>query len=417
MPALGMAQETGKLVSWLKQEGESVNEGEAIMEVETDKATVEIEADAAGVLSGVSAQEGDEVPVGQVIAWILSAGEEVPEITPSVITGQEPLVAQEPGPTTSISPVAQKVADKYGVDINKVKPGSKRIQKADVLAYIERESITSSGTGLQPASPKARRLAEEKGIDIHMLTGSGPSGAVITLDVLEADITPHPLVESIPVSTVWGIMADRVTQSWQQAPHFYLMREVNAESLITWRNSLLKRHEQKITYTDLLVKFTAAALKQNPGINVSWERDAISIKSQINVGLAVAIDNGLTVPVIHDADQLGLAEIAAARQDLVMRAQNNKLHPEDLQNGTFTISNLGMYGVDAFIPILNPPQAAILGVGRILKRVVPVNDRPAVQPRMTLTLSFDHRAVDGARGAQFLESLALFIEEPFMLVE
>jgi pyruvate dehydrogenase E2 component (dihydrolipoamide acetyltransferase) len=417
MPALGMVQDTGKLIAWLKQEGESVTEGEAIMEIETDKATVEIEAAGSGVLSGVSAAEGDDIPVGQTIAWILAPGEALPELTQKdAVDGPAP-AAEKSVAVPNASPVAQKVAAEYGVELTKVKGSKGRIQKADVLAYIETQAGEGGGARLSPASPKARRLAQERSIDITMLAGSGPGYAVLTTDVPLTIPSDGLTAESIPVSTIWGIMAERVTQSWRQAPHFYLVREVNADPIIAWRTSLLARYERKITYTDLLVKLVAAALRRNPRVNASWDEETISIKHKINLGLAVAIENGLTVPVIHQADELGLVQIAERRQDLVTRAQNSKLRPEDLQNGTFTISNLGMYGVDAFIPILNPPQAAILGVGRIIKRVVPVNDQPIVQSRMTLTVSFDHRAVDGAQGAEFLETLANLIEEPFRLVE
>jgi len=417
MPALGMAQDTGKLIAWLKVEGESVTEGEAIMEIETDKATVEIEAAGSGILSGVRAAEGDDVPVGQTIAWILAPGEALPEPTQEETVNGPALAPEKSGAAPNASPVAQKVAAEHGIELTEVKASKGRIQKADVLAYIETQSREGEGIRLSPASPKARRLAQERGIDIAALLGSGPGGAVLSADVPLTIPSNDLTTESIPVGTVWGIMAERVTQSWQQAPHFYLVREVNADPIIAWRTSLLARFERKITYTDLLVKLVAAALRQNPRVNASWEGETISLKNEINLGLAVAIENGLTVPIIHRADELSLTQIAERRGDLVTRAQNSKLRPEDIQNGTFTISNLGMYGVDAFIPILNPPQAAILGVGRIIKSVVPVNDQPLVQSRMTLTVSFDHRAVDGARGAEFLETLANLIEEPFRLVE
>ena len=417
MPALGMVQETGKLVAWLKQEGDAVTEGEAIMEIETDKATVEIEASASGVLSGVIAQDGDDVPVGQVIAWILAPGEELPDAAPAPDPPSKKPISQPTTVPAGVSPVAQKVAAEYGVDINIVKPEGGRIQKADVLAYIEKQKSPGGGARLAPASPKARHLAAERGLAIENIVGSGPQGAVIAADIPPAHAVGPAETDTIPVSSVWSIMAERVTQSWRQAPHFYLMREVNAEPLISWRDGLLKRYTQKITYSDLLVRLVATALRGNMRLNVSWANNQIMKSNRINIGLAVAVENGLTVPVIHDADQLSLLQIAERRQDVVERAQINKLRPEDFQSGSFTISNLGMYGVDAFIPILNPPQAAILGVGRIIKRVVPVNDQPTVQSRIKLTISFDHRAVDGARGAQFLDALADFIEEPLRLVE
>ncbi|MBM4440820.1 MAG: 2-oxo acid dehydrogenase subunit E2, partial [Candidatus Rokubacteria bacterium] len=217
------------------------------------------------------------------------------------------------------------------------------------------------------------------------------------------------------VGTVWRVMAERMTQSWTTVPHFYLVREVNASRLISWREAAAKRTGAKITYTDLLVKLVAAALVEHPRVRVSWKDGALIQHDEINIGLAVAIEDGLVVPVIHRADTLSLAEIAARREELVTRAQSGKLRPADITGGVFTISNLGMYGVDAFNAIVNPPQAAILAVGRIADRVVPVNGQPAVQPTMVLTLSCDHRAIDGARAAQFLELAAAFVGEPLAL--
>jgi pyruvate dehydrogenase E2 component (dihydrolipoamide acetyltransferase) len=218
------------------------------------------------------------------------------------------------------------------------------------------------------------------------------------------------------VSTVWRIMAERMTASWTTAPHFYLVREVNVARLVAWLGTARKQTGARITYTDLLVKLVAATLAQHPRVNVSWKDGTLERHAEINIGLAVALEDGLVVPVIARADTLGLKDIATRREDLVARAQAGKLRPPDIQGGVFTISNLGMYGVDAFSAIVNPPQAAILAVGRIADRVVPVNGQPAVQPTMTLTLSCDHRAVDGARGAQFLGALADLIEEPLALL-
>jgi pyruvate dehydrogenase E2 component (dihydrolipoamide acetyltransferase) len=211
-------------------------------------------------------------------------------------------------------------------------------------------------------------------------------------------------------------MAERMTASWTTAPHFYLVREVNVSRLVSWRQRLSKPLGTRVTYTDLLVRLVAAALSEHPRANASWKDGAIVQNAEINIGLAVAVEDGLVVPVLHRADTLSVAEIAASREDLVARAQAGKLRPADIQGGGFTISNLGMFGVDAFSAIVNPPQAAILAVGRIADRVVALNGQPAVQPTVVLTLSCDHRALDGARGARFLEALADLIEEPALLV-
>jgi pyruvate dehydrogenase E2 component (dihydrolipoamide acetyltransferase) len=377
MPALELAQESGKILKWLKSPGDTVKKGEPLVEIETDKVTTEIEAPASGVLGDVTARAGDVVPVGQTIALIFASGE-----------------AGAAGPAPSVAPAPAVV---------KASP--------DVLAHVASQKTSRI---LTAASPKARRLAAERGLDIRALRGSGPGGAVLAADVAVAPSAPR--TEAPGVGTVWRIMAERMTASWTTAPHFYLVREVNVSRLVSWLEQARKQTGARLTYTDLLVRLVAAALSRHPGVNASWKDGAIVQHADINIGLAVAIDDGLVVPVLRRADTLSLAEIATRREDLVNRSQAGKLRPADIQGGGFTISNLGMYGVDAFTAIVNPPQAAILAVGRIADRVVAVNGRPAVQPTLVLTLSCDHRALDGAHGAQFLGALADLIEEPLALL-
>jgi pyruvate dehydrogenase E2 component (dihydrolipoamide acetyltransferase) len=489
LPALGMSQDTGKIVQWLKAEGEQVVKGEPLVEIETDKATVEIEAPADGVLARVSAAAGDDIPVGQVIAAILALEETgVTKETDKQVgvkadagknvqadmegADAEGADAMNRVPTTAVSPLASRIAAEHNVDLNQVKSSGRRIQQADVLSYIQNRENSGAAVGtrfiasapsasapsasapppsalsssapvasvtarLTMASPKARRLAFEQGMDLAAIKGSGPGGAVLAADVQAATTqSSHAPVEyagagsaEIPatlsngavehdmaVSTIWRIMAERTTQGWTSIPHFYLVREVNASRLISWREQVLKRSAEKITYTDLLVKIVAAALRMHPRVNASWHEGKITLKQAVNVGLAVAVEEGLVVPVISQADTLGLSEIARRRVELVTKAQAGKLRPQDISEGTFTISNLGMYNVDAFNAIINAPQAAILAVGRIAERVMPVNGQPAVQPMLVLTLSCDHRAVDGARGAQFLDTVAALVEEPLGLL-
>jgi len=444
LPALGMSRDTGKIVQWLKAEGEQVAKGEPLAEIETDKATVEIEAPAAGVLAHITAAAGDDVPVGQVIANILTPTE--------VSEGKAARVAKQsssengavppaqleaaPRPTIAASPLATRIAAEHNLDLSVVKPTNRRIQKADVLTYLQRQesAVSTQKPGrLVSASPKARRLAAEQGKDLAAVKGSGPEGAVLAADVLATLVQPAVtavevggvapaaekpgvVVSGSTMSNTWRIMAERTTQSWTSVPHFYLVREVNASRLITWREGILKRTTEKVTYTDLLVKVVATALRMHPRLNASWSEGKITLKQDVHVGLAVAVEEGLVVPVIHQADTLSLSALARQRMELVTKAQSGKLRPQDISGGTFTISNLGMYNVDAFNAIINQPQAAILAVGRIAERVVPVNSQPAVQPMMVLTLSCDHRVVDGARGAQFLATLAELIEEPLGLI-
>jgi len=434
MPALEMAQETGKVVRWLKRPGDTVRKGEPIVEIETDKVTVEIEAPASGVLRDVTANEGDVVPVGHTIALITAAGEAasaaaampVMPAASAAATGSLPAPPAPGGASAGAvkaSPLARRIAEQHGVDLGRVKTASGRIEKADVLAYVESRRPTAGGNGqaarLAAASPKARRLAAERGLDVGALRGSGPGGAVLAGDVPAAarPAAPSAPREGAPsVGTVWRIMAERMTTSWTTAPHFYLVREVNVTRLASWLDQARKQTGAHVTYTDLLIKLVAAAISRHPRVNASWKDGTIVQGSEINVGLAVAIDDGLVVPVIHRADTVQLPELAARRADVVSRAQAGKLRPADIQGGGFTISNLGMFGVDAFSAIVNPPQAAILAVGRIADRVVALNGQPVVQPTLVLTLSCDHRALDGARAAQFLGTLADLVEEPLALL-
>jgi len=457
MPALEMAQETGLLVRWLKHDGEAVTQGQPIMEVETDKVTVEIDAPGSGILRGVLAKEGDVIPVGQTIAWILSPGEALPAAsgsdaapaTRSAVPTPLPVRA-EPAPVSvatvtpltvapEISPVARKMAAEHSIDLALlIKPDSRRIEKADVQAYLDaRQPATpvpavahtaSMPVRLTPASPKARRLADEYGLELATIPGSGPQAAVLAQDVIatagralppgDAQQAASAPVESL--SSNWRVMAGRMVESWNTVPHFYLVRDVDATRLVEWRehssSSVEKRSGVKLTYTDLLVKLLATGLRDHPRLNAAWAEDGIRLNPEINVGIATAIQDGLIVPVLRQADHASLSEIAGLRSDLVRRAQEHKLRPADISGGTITLTNLGMYNIDAFNAIVNTPQAAILAVGRIADRVVPLNGQPAVRPMMILTLSCDHRVVDGARAAQFLDDLANLVEDPWRLL-
>jgi len=431
MPALEMTQETGRLVAWLKREGESVNKGEPLMEVETDKVTIEIEAPDSGILGGVLIKENEVVPVGQTIAWILAPGETIPASSPldshsgrASTIGTKTEVKEQVSVKNSaveISPVAKRIAEEHGIDVAVLLSNGKRIEKADVLAYIDSTRQTqpitvSVSTRLTPASPKARRLASERGIDITLLRGSGPDGAVLADDVSFGLSSISSAGNLETPGTVWRVMAERMTASWTTVPHFYLIREVDATNLIAWRANIVPRVEKqagvKPTYTDLLVKLIGFTLRNHPRVNASWMDGKIQSKKYINIGLAVAIDDGLIVPVIRGADSSSIGEIALQRKDLVERAQTRKLRPADISDATFTLTNLGMYNVDVFNAIVNTPQAAILAVGRIAERVVAVNGQPIVRSMMTVSLSCDHRVVDGARGAQFLDELANLIKNP-----
>ena len=382
MPALEMAQETGKLLSWRKKEGEHVSKGEPLLEIETDKAVVEVEALDDGILAGVTAQVGDVIPVGQTIVWIVAPGEKAP--------------AQ----AAAAAPAAR---------------ASSAAATATGAPHIPARTLeTPSGSNAR-ISPKARRLAKEHGVDINLINGSGPDGTITTEDVqafLEKGSTPK-LSEIETLSQTARLMAERTTQSWTSVPHFFVVRDVDAGELLQARERLSpdieKSRNVKLTLTDLLVGLVARALTKHPKMNASWTGDNVRANPEINVSVAMAVKDGVVGAVIHKADTLEMGEISVQRRDLTERARAGRLRPADVAGGTFTISNLGMYKVDAFTAIIPPPQAGILAVGGVADRVVPVNGQPGIRPMMTLTLSTDHRVADGARAAEFMNELAEMI--------
>ena len=387
MPALEMAQETGKLISWLKKEGESVAKGEPLLEIETDKAVMEIESPGDGVLAGVKVEAGTEVPVGRTIAWIVGPGEAPPADEVAAASGRKTTV-----PALSAAPTT---------------PTAASANQSAAPAQFSARSIK--------ISPKARRLASELRVHLADVRGSGAGGEILASDILAAAGSQagasHAQVDG--ASPVSRLMAERTTQSWTTIPHFFVTREVDAGALHQARLKLgpeiERSHGVKLTHTDLLAALVARVLMKHPRMNASWTGEGVRANAEINVGLAMAVEDGVVAPVIHKAHQAALGEIAVKRRELVERAREGKLRPADIAGGTFTISNLGMFGVDAFTAIIVPPQAAILAVGRIAERVVPVgvgsDARPGIRPMMTLTLSSDHRVVDGARAAEFLRDL------------
>jgi len=381
MPALSPAQETGILIEWFKEEGDLIEKGEPLMEVETDKANVEVEATTTGILANITVNLGDEIPVGKVIALILADGESVTE-SKKEYSSSETKVSEEDTAqlqTTISNPL-------------------------DPSANLPTNKIV--------ASPKVRQYAKKEGIDLSFIKGSGPNGVILMEDVLVNQSSTETEENDIPTSKGWRLMADRLTESWSSAPHFNLVRHLDVSNLVTYKKQVQEKNSNRLTYTDLLIKLVSITLKEHPRINASWIDNKIVKNSEINVGLAVDFDGGLIVPVIHKTDELSLGEITNRRKDLITRTQAGKLRSGDLDRGTFTISNLGMFDVDSFNAIINPPQAAILAVGRIVDKVVPVDGLPAVRPILTLNLSFDHRVVDGVRGAKFLKTLSNLIENP-----
>jgi pyruvate dehydrogenase E2 component (dihydrolipoyllysine-residue acetyltransferase) len=393
LPRLGQGMESGTIVRWLKSEGEPVEKGEPLFELDTDKVTQEVEAEAAGVLLKIAVSEG-EVPVGQTVAFIGEQGEDVPEVA----AAPPPVVAEAP---------------------------------SNSLLQAKEEQVpaaAASGNGRIKASPLARRLARERGIDLAALHGTGPEGRIVAEDVEGAEAgapaaapasnrllqTPVPAgeVERVPLTNIRKTIARRLTEAWQ-IPVFQLQTSAD----MTRVNALVARLRERdpdvrVTVTDVLTKISAQALMRHREVNASFTEDAILLHPSANVGLAVAAPQGLVVPVIRGAERLSLTEIAAVRGDLVGRSRENKLRAEDIEGGTFTISNLGMYAVERFTAVLNPPQAAIVAVGTTEDRVVPLDGGTDVRPMVTLTGTFDHRAVDGAPAAAFLQTLKESLEDP-----
>jgi pyruvate dehydrogenase E2 component (dihydrolipoamide acetyltransferase) len=406
LPRLGQGMESGTIVRWLKSEGDKVEKGEPLYELDTEKVTQEVEADAGGVLLKILAQEGQEIQVGKAIAVIGEEGEDVPEAEaepeePTKVTEDEPREEGEP-------PQAKEV-----VEEEQAPPAERREEK---------EEAPARDGGRVKASPLARRIAKERGVDLKALRGTGPEGRIVAEDVERAGVAPGVgapaaapgQVEVVQLSRMRQTIARRLTEAWK-APHFQIAMSADMRASIRLREVLVARTEEegvRPTYSDILTKVCALALMRHRAVNAHFADGETRLFPTANIGIAVAIPDGLIVPVIPSCEVKTIAEIAQARADVVDRARGGKLQNADLENGTFTISNLGMYGVERFIAVLNPPQAAILAVGAIEERAVVSDGEIVAQPRMELTLSCDHRAVDGATASQFLADVKAFLEEP-----
>ena len=390
MPALGVAQEKGTLIHWLKSEGQTVSKGEPLMEVETDKATVEIEAVASGILANVTASAGDEVPVGHTIALILAPGETVPD--------------------KSIAQSLASSKENASVTSAQLKP------EAPIETPILKPDVSGSRI---LASPAARRIAQEHGIDLAALNGSGPEGSVLTADVRRAKQKQLPGLQGptvsgpVPLSSMRRIVGERMTQSKQSAPHFYISMDIDMMAIVGIRNRWKQRGERTLpSINDFILSACAHTLRDFPILNAQFTQDGIEFLPEINIGMAVALEEGLVVPVIRNADRLSLGDLAQQSRQLSEKAQHKKLLPFDYEGGTFTVSNLGMLGVDNFVAIINPPQCAILAVGRVAPRAVADEVGIAVRSMMTATLSADHRVVDGAIAGRFLADFKRRMENP-----
>ncbi|WP_240371460.1 dihydrolipoamide acetyltransferase family protein [Anoxybacteroides rupiense] len=438
MPKLSSTMEVGTLLQWLKEEGEPVDIGEPLFEIMTDKINIEVEAYDRGILLKKYFQADDQVPVNQVIGYIGERGEAVPEEPPILSEGATEPSGQKTEPSAisedavegksnengkvRATPAARRLAKEAGVDLPTISgSGPKgRIHLKDVQQYLETEKE-------QPkASPLARKMAERENIDWKTLQGSGAGGKVMSRDVIHAvpaqasgqKQEQHEVRKKL--SGLRKVVADHMVQSAFTAPHVTLTSDVDMTKAIEMRIALLPTVETqtgfRLTYTDILIKAVGTALSRFPEVNVHLEHDEIIYKKNVNVGVAVAVQDGLIVPVIKQVEQKGLAAICAEAKDLSKRAREQKLRPDELKGSTFTISNLGMYPIDAFTPIINQPEIAILGVGRTQEKPVVVNGEIAIRPIMTVSLSFDHRVIDGAPAAEFLAEVKRILENPYEMI-
>ncbi|MFC9086207.1 dihydrolipoamide acetyltransferase family protein [Nocardiopsis dassonvillei] len=432
MPRLSDTMEEGVISTWVKNVGDKVASGDVLVEIETDKAVMEYEAYEDGYLVKQSVSEGDTVPIGAVIGVIADSPDAVPE--DSGDGGSEP--------------EATPAEEEQGEKAEEIQEAAEGTEKE---AEESEESAPASGDeAARPrTSPLARRLAKEYGLDINRIQGSGPKGRIVRADIEaareggaaeQAAPAAQPKEEAKPaaekaatapafddgraseelkVSNVRKVIARRLTESKQTVPHFYLRRTIDAEALKAFRaqiNEQLSSTGVKVSFNDLIVKASATALKLHPAVNTSWVDDKLLQHHRVNVGVAVAVDAGLVVPVLHDTDKATLSEISTRTRELAGKARDGKLKPQEMSGGTFSVSNLGMFGVDSFSAVINPPEAAILAVGAMRQEPVVVDGEVAVRNRISLELSVDHRAVDGAVGAAFLKDLAEILEEPMRII-
>jgi len=372
LPMLGETMEEGTIGAWKKKEGERVAKGEILLEIITDKATLEVESPASGILRKIVAKEGEVVPVLRTIGWIGEAGEAIPE-EQAVETGKE---------------------QKKSIPVQQAKTVEAGVQSGRIIA-----------------TPAARRVAQESGIDLSTLKGTGPDGRITEEDVRSAGKSgaKPPAAshgEVVPLTPMRRIIAEKMTRSKTTIPHYYLRTSVDMSAVMK------KRQEdgKKYSYNDVLIKVSAAALKEFPSMNSSFEPGGIRYNKRINIGIAVALHDGLVVPVVRDADKKPFTEVAEETARLISQALENKLTPDKFSGGTFTITNLGMYEIDEFIAVINPPETAILAVGRITSRQVIVDGKPEVRSMMNITLSVDHRTADGAYAAKFLQKVKKMLE-------
>ena len=455
MPKAGSEMEEGEIVQWFKNEGDHVEEGEVLLEIVTDKVNMEVEAEATGTLLKILAQAGDVVPVVQTIAWIGEPGEKIPGASESGEVAPAETIIEKKVDYTPVkevekvdysglraTPAARAYARKKGIDLSKVKgSGSKgRIHKDDVLDYKLNSKVK--------ISPLAERIAKIEGINTESIVGTGPNGKIMKADIMavlhgaqkveaapKAEVAPKApkapkapnenqwgVVETVPMSPMRKVISKRMSESYFSAPTFVVNVEVDMTELLALRkkvvDAIIEETGKKATVTDFISLAVIKSLMKHPYVNASLSSDEkeMYLHHYVNLSIAVGMDSGLVVPVIKGADKMSLKELVVASKEITTKALNGKLKPDEMADSTFTISNLGMYGVKSFVPIINQPNTAILGVSATVPKPVVYNGEVTVRPIMTLTLTADHRVVDGLEGAKFMKTLKEAIENPLSLL-
>jgi pyruvate dehydrogenase E2 component (dihydrolipoamide acetyltransferase) len=405
LPALSPTMTEGRITKWLKNEGDKVSSGTEIAECETDKSNLAIEAYDDGVILKILVKAGDSAPVGSTIAWIGKAGEKVPDVAPAAVAA--PPAAPAPAPVAASKPAPAPVAA----------PRPPPLPPAPAPA---------ASTSRVRASPLAKKVAAARGVDLSSVQGSGPNGRIIRKDV-EAALEARPVSsfprasgvrlppQSLPVTTMRKVIAQRLTEVKPGVPHFYLNVDIEMDQALKLREEA-KAQDLKVSVNDIIVKAVAVAVRRFPRVNQVFAGDVIHQLQNVDVGIAVAIEDGLITPIVKDADQKGLAEIAGEVRELADRAKKKALKPDEYTGGSITVSNLGMFGIDSFIAVINPPQASILAVGKVEPKVVVRDGQMVIRQMMSMTFSGDHRVVDGAVGAQFLKIVRDLLEQPMRLL-
>jgi pyruvate dehydrogenase E2 component (dihydrolipoamide acetyltransferase) len=438
MPKAGMAMEEGTIVKWFKKEGDTVEVGEPLLEILTDKVNMEVEAPASGTLLKILAQEGEVLPVITTIGYIGKPGEEVPQGQTSAqkaVTTESPQdlmiddvqpvedkEQEDPINTQKVraTPASRKIAKENNIDLKDISgSGPKgRVQRIDVAEYLE--GLQREGAKI---TPLAKKIAQGEGVELSALKGTGVGGKIVKNDVLRSLETQEQKIEKdniIPLTGMRKVIGERMTQSFFTAPTFTLNIEVDMTETTKLRKQLketiLQQTGKKLTFTDIIILATSKALKQFPIVNATLVEEGILLHRHVHMALAIGLDEGLLVPVIRNTDRMTLSEIVVAAKDVAEKAVSKKLSPDQLQGSTFTISNLGMFGISHFNPIINQPNSAILGVNAIIEKMRVVDGEPKVRPIMNLSLTIDHRVIDGTPGAKFLQYLKQLLENPMMML-